>query len=49
MLLQYVDLKNEWNDMNGVLGHDCTMSYPELGLTGANEMNFGINHALDAG
>ena len=36
--------------MNGALGHDSALlGYIGPGTTCANEMNFGMNHAPDAG
>ena len=35
---------------NGALGHESVVSgYTRLGITLGNEMNFGMNHAPDAG
>ena len=36
------------NEMNGVLGHDSGLQ-GKPGTTWANEMNFGANHAPNAG
>ena len=43
-------LHSDTNEMNGVLGHDYALKgYTGLGITYANEMITGMNHAPGAG